>query len=76
MGAALVSWRQTVFVSCTMTIKAKPLRLESTDTFVDRHLGPNSEEIAKMLRTLGLSSLDELIQQTFQNPKHCKASFA
>ncbi|CUS05003.2 glycine decarboxylase, PLP-dependent, subunit (protein P) of glycine cleavage complex [Candidatus Promineifilum breve] len=33
------------------------------DRFVKRHIGPRSHDVTKMLRTLGLNSLDELIDQ-------------
>ena len=39
-------------------------RLRPSDTFVRRHLGPNEEERAAMLATLGLASLDELVAAT------------
>ena len=32
--------------------------------FVRRHVGPNERQTKDMLRTLGLNSLDELIQKT------------
>ena len=35
-----------------------------TDSFSSRHIGPNAEETAKMLESIGVSSLDELISQT------------
>ncbi len=38
--------------------------LEPVDTFVHRHIGPSDAELESMLGTLGLSSLDELIDQT------------
>ncbi len=34
------------------------------DQFVRRHTGPNTEEIDRMLATIGLSSLDQLIDET------------
>jgi glycine dehydrogenase len=37
---------------------------EHPDKFVNRHIGPDDEEIKEMLRTIGISSLDELIDQT------------
>ncbi len=37
---------------------------EFYDKFVDRHVGPNEEEISKMLSAIGVSSLDELIDKT------------
>src|SRR5665213_3292075 len=33
-------------------------------TFKDRHIGPSAEEVEKMLEVIGVSSLDELIDQT------------
>ncbi|MEE2830055.1 MAG: aminomethyl-transferring glycine dehydrogenase [Myxococcota bacterium] len=38
--------------------------LDPTDTFVHRHIGPSDEDVAAMLETLGLDSLDMLIDQT------------
>jgi glycine dehydrogenase len=35
-----------------------------TDTFVSRHNGPRDHELDEMLKTIGVSSLDELIDQT------------
>lgn len=37
---------------------------EFYDKFVDRHVGPNEEDILKMLTAIGTSSLDELIDKT------------
>ncbi|MFQ5437027.1 MAG: glycine dehydrogenase, partial [Anaerolineae bacterium] len=37
--------------------------LNPTDHFVDRHLGPRRSDLADMLSLLGLSSLDELVDQ-------------
>lgn len=34
------------------------------ETFVSRHIGPSDSEIQRMLATLGLRSLDELVDQT------------
>src|SRR6059058_3115544 len=34
------------------------------DRFVDRHLGPGPKDVEEMLATLGLKSLDELIDRT------------
>ena len=34
------------------------------NSFLSRHLGPKAEETAKMLKIIGVSSLDELIDQT------------
>lgn len=43
---------------------SKPLDwLQPTDTFIQRHIGPDSNEIQQMLATMGLSTLEELIDQ-------------
>ncbi len=41
-----------------------PVSLAHPDTFVARHIGPDDRDIAEMLRVVGKSSLDELIDQT------------
>lgn len=38
--------------------------LEHPDKFVNRHIGPDDEEIKEMLNIIGVDSLDELIEQT------------
>lgn len=38
--------------------------LEQRDDFIRRHIGPGDRQIAEMLDTLGLSSLDALIEKT------------
>jgi len=43
---------------------AQPSLFAPTDTFLRRHLGPSEAEVAEMLATLGVSSLDELCDQT------------
>jgi len=40
------------------------MNLDSTEWFVSRHLGPNDAERREMLKAIGVSSLDELIDQT------------
>jgi glycine dehydrogenase len=40
------------------------LQLSSPDRFVERHIGINKNNLAAMLETVGVSSLDELIDQT------------
>jgi len=37
--------------------------LEQRDRFIHRHIGPSEQDIAEMLQTLGMSSLDELIDK-------------
>ena len=39
-------------------------KLASADAFNLRHIGPDLEQIAKMLEFLGFSTLDELIDRT------------
>ncbi|MGK7915063.1 MAG: aminomethyl-transferring glycine dehydrogenase [Prochloraceae cyanobacterium] len=36
---------------------------EPSDSFADRHIGPNADEIEQMLKVLGFSTLDDLIEQ-------------
>ncbi len=38
--------------------------LDASDTFVDRHIGPDDLDVKLMLAELGLSSLEELVEQT------------
>ena len=38
--------------------------LAPSDTFVHRHIGPRPHEVAKMLATIGVDSLDALIERT------------
>ena len=38
--------------------------LEPTDTFVHRHIGPSDAEVDKMLESVGLDSLDALVDET------------
>jgi glycine dehydrogenase len=40
------------------------MSFESYDKFVDRHIGPNADEIKKMCGVIGVSSVDELIDKT------------
>jgi glycine dehydrogenase len=39
------------------------VNLSSTDQFSNRHIGPSDKERAEMLETIGIDSLDELIDQ-------------
>ncbi|ACY16422.1 aminomethyl-transferring glycine dehydrogenase [Haliangium ochraceum] len=47
--------------------------LSPSDTFAPRHIGPRDEDIAAMLATLGLDSLDALIAQAI--PDSIRSSF-
>ena len=38
--------------------------LEHPDKFVDRHIGPDNDEINEMLKTIGVESLEKLISET------------
>ena len=40
------------------------LMFSGADEFMRRHIGPDAEDCRKMLETMGLSSLDELIDRT------------
>ncbi|MCK9407825.1 MAG: aminomethyl-transferring glycine dehydrogenase [Bacteriovoracaceae bacterium] len=40
------------------------LNISPTDIFEPRHIGPNEADTKEMLKTIGVSSLDELIDQT------------
>ncbi|MDE0141019.1 MAG: aminomethyl-transferring glycine dehydrogenase [Caldilineaceae bacterium] len=42
--------------------------LQRTDAFVPRHLGPDHDEQEAMLQTVGVDSLDQLIDQTIPAP--------
>jgi len=41
-----------------------PVDFGSPDAFADRHIGPNGDDVAEMLRVLGLASLDQLVTET------------
>src|SRR5262245_51545649 len=47
-----------------MTDRTPLSSLLATDDFVGRHIGPTADEQAHMLRTIGLSSMEELLAQT------------
>ena len=44
---------------------------DSYDQFVNRHIGPNQGEITQMLQTIGLNSIEELIN--FSVPKSIRS---
>lgn len=44
----------------------------ATDIFSKRHIGPSEEEVKQMLSTIGLSSLDQLIDQVIPSPIRLK----
>src|SRR5689334_4820916 len=43
---------------------ARQTTIDASDSFARRHIGPNSEEVAEMLRTVGFENLDALIAAT------------
>ena len=47
-----------------MTYRDPLSALEQTDEFIARHIGPNDQEAAAMLKVIGASSLEALIDQT------------
>ena len=40
------------------------INIQDSSQFVNRHIGPNSTELTEMLATIGVDSLDQLIEQT------------
>ena len=38
--------------------------LEDHDEFIMRHIGPRDEHVAKMLETIGVSSVEELFEDS------------
>lgn len=44
--------------------RIKPNITQKTSNFTQRHIGPNPDDVQQMLDTLGLSSLDDLIDKT------------
>ncbi|HEY8527233.1 MAG TPA: aminomethyl-transferring glycine dehydrogenase [Acidimicrobiales bacterium] len=46
-----------------MTFANEPAIPAPAESFVDRHVGPSPDDVATMLERLGLSSLDELLDQ-------------
>ncbi len=39
-------------------------KLEATEEFTDRHIGPSAEDIEEMLKTIGVDSIEEIITKT------------
>src|SRR5438874_330627 len=48
----------------TTDVAQPPVAAPASDTFVQRHIGPDENDVRAMLQTLGLSSLDELVEKT------------
>jgi glycine dehydrogenase len=61
------NWRDIIEASETASKGADALTnrdlLQPADRFVKRHIGPRSKDVTHMLHTLGLASLDELIEE-------------
>ena len=51
-------------------------QLESRDAFVSRHIGPNDEEIARMLKAIGQPSLDTMVDAIVPASIRLKAPLA
>ena len=68
-GYPKTNWQDFIEAShdASPTIQAKMSNrdlLKPADRFVKRHIGPRSHDVTHMLDTLGLSSLEELVEQT------------
>ena len=49
----------------TESVEQSPLtRLENHAEFIHRHIGPDETQISHMLETLGIESLEKLIEDT------------
>lgn len=46
-----------------MSDKQKLSELEQSDDFLSRHIGPGESDVAAMLKTVGLPSLDALVDK-------------
>lgn len=40
------------------------MKIDQTNSFIPRHIGPNAQDVQDMLKVLGLKSLDELMDKT------------
>ena len=47
-----------------MTTSTRPTHITDADTFVRRHIGPSTAEVAEMLQVLGYDTLDDFIHAT------------
>ncbi len=47
-----------------MTTSTRPAHITDADTFVRRHIGPSTAEVAEMLQALGYDTLDDFIHAT------------
>ena len=50
-----------------MEVQPLKLSLSPNTPFVDRHIGPDKEQTATMLKAIGLSSLEELVKKAVPN---------
>ncbi len=48
----------------SQSIKTTPQHLKDFEAFQNRHIGPSEQDVSDMLEALGLSSLDELVENT------------
>ncbi|XHU95616.1 MAG: aminomethyl-transferring glycine dehydrogenase [cyanobacterium endosymbiont of Rhopalodia gibba] len=54
-------------LTSSKTLENLENNLKTTDCFVNRHIGANKEEIEQMLKVLGFSTLEQLIEATVPN---------
>jgi glycine cleavage system pyridoxal-binding protein P len=50
-----------------MILNPELVNVPNPADFVHRHIGPSPADVQKMLETVGVSSIDELIEQTVPN---------
>jgi glycine dehydrogenase len=50
-----------------MTLNSELVDAPDPADFVHRHIGPSPADVTKMLETIGVASIDELIEQTVPN---------
>ncbi|MFL5467733.1 MAG: aminomethyl-transferring glycine dehydrogenase [Gemmatimonadaceae bacterium] len=57
------------------TIKHVEATIPAAESFVPRHVGPDERDVGEMLKTLGVSSLDELIEATIPRKIRLRQGF-
>src|SRR5215212_470794 len=57
------------------TIKHVEAAIPAAESFVPRHVGPDERDVAEMLKILGVSSLDELIEATIPRKIRLRQGF-
>src|SRR5688572_21345463 len=62
----MTAWGQNPSASTARADQETPMSTFSdlTERFADRHVGPRPDDLAHMLDTIGVGTLDELIDQT------------